>query len=72
VYIFSFFIKRIPLKKSILPVCVASPLITYAFTRIIQFYYEQYKFGFELIIINTLITLLLLIVFSKSENRIEE
>jgi solute:Na+ symporter, SSS family len=65
VYLFSFFIKRVPLKKLILPVCIASPFLTFGVTRLVAWFANGYQFGFELIIVNTLITLLLLIMFSK-------
>jgi Na+/proline symporter len=64
VYLFSFFIPRAPMRKLILPVCIASPFLTYGVTRLVAWLADGYKFGFELIIVNTLITLSLLILFS--------
>jgi len=65
VYLFSFFIPRIPKHHSILPICLVSPLLTFLMTKLISTIWQSYRFGFELIVINSLITLFLLIVFSK-------
>ena len=65
VYLFSFFIRRVPRKRLILPVCVASPLFTYGITCLVERLVNGYVFGFELIILNTLITVGLLLVFSR-------
>lgn len=65
VYLFSFFIPRIPVRFSILPICIASPILTYLITILVSHIWIGYKFGFELIVINSLITLLLLIAFSR-------
>lgn len=66
VYLFSFFIPRVPMRRLILPVCIASPFLTYGVTRLLAWLADGYQFGFELIIVNTLITLSLLILFSGS------
>jgi len=68
VYLFSFFIPRFPKRASILPICLASPFLTFATTKIVSSIWQGYHFGFELIILNSLLTLLLLIVFSKKAN----
>lgn len=65
VYLFSFFIPRIPKRFSILPICLTSPILTFLFTKLAGIMWPGYRFGFELIVINTVITLLLLITFSK-------
>lgn len=65
VFTFSFFINRIPCPKFILPICIASPIITYFLTLLVQILFNGYKFGFELIVLNALITFGLLVIFSK-------
>jgi len=67
VYLFSFFVPRVPSRKSILPVCISSPLLTFLITRLVACWAEGYQFGFELIILNTMITVLLLTLFSKKQ-----
>jgi Na+/proline symporter len=65
VFLFSFFVQRKPFEKLILPICLVSPIFTWLFTLFIQNVAKGYAFGFELIIINALITLLLLTAFSR-------
>lgn len=65
VFIFAFFIPRKPTHKAIMPICIASPILTFAFTQIIQQLNTSYKFGFELIIINFCFTTILLTFFSN-------
>ena len=65
VFTFSFFIKRKPVPKLILPICIASPIFTYLSTLIFNQLFNGYRFGFELIILNTLFTILFLCIFSK-------
>ncbi|MCF8360070.1 MAG: sodium:solute symporter [Prolixibacteraceae bacterium] len=65
VFCFAFFIKRKPISNAIVPICIASPVLTYLITALFKHLVPGYGFGFELIIINTLITVLLLLVFSK-------
>jgi solute:Na+ symporter, SSS family len=67
VYLFSFFVSRIPNQKSILPICIASPLLTFLTTLLVSSIWQAYHFGFELIVINSLLTVLLLILFSKKQ-----
>lgn len=69
VFIFSFFINRKPISWSILPICISAPLLTYLTTIATTYIFPTYKFGFELIIINSLFTLLLLILFSRRESK---
>ncbi len=68
VYLFSFFVPRIPRRKLILPICVLAPLLTYGITRLLFIVMDGYVFGFELIIVNTLLTLALLTLFSSPKN----
>jgi Na+/proline symporter len=67
VFMFSFFIKRIPKHHFILPICIASPIITYLITLISKELFFGYEFGFELIIVNSLLTIMLLTLFSEKE-----
>ncbi len=69
IFIFSFFINRKPGKYSILPTFIASPLITYLITLTVTHLSDGYKFGFELIIINSLITIFILYLFSSTPNK---
>lgn len=65
VFCFAFFFRRRPIRWLIVPACIASPVITYLITVLFKHIANGYSFGFELIIINTLITILLLSFFSK-------
>ena len=66
VFTFSFFSKRIPFVKFILPICILSPIFTYLITLLMSQLSEGYQFGFELIILNACITFILLTFFSKT------
>lgn len=63
VFLFSFFVKRKPHKYFIIPSLIGSPFFTYFISRIVYSAFN-YTFGFELIIINAFITILLLFIFS--------
>lgn len=65
VFTFAFFIHRNPKKKYIVPICIASPIFTYLVTLWFNQVFNGYQFGFELIILNALITLILLSLFSR-------
>jgi Na+/proline symporter len=65
IFLFAFFIKRKPHKFFIIPALIASPFLTYFVSRIVNTAFNNYKFGFELIIINALITIILLLIFSS-------
>ncbi|MDA3818293.1 MAG: sodium:solute symporter [Prolixibacteraceae bacterium] len=69
VFMFSFFIKRIPKHRFILPICIASPIITYLITLISKKLFNGYEFGFELIIVNSLLTIILLTLFSEKSRK---
>ena len=71
VFIFSFFIKRIPKSKFIVPICIASPIITYLATLWFNQVFEGYQFGFELIILNAAITVILLSLFSQKNRNVK-
>ncbi|MDA3880040.1 MAG: sodium:solute symporter [Prolixibacteraceae bacterium] len=72
VFVFSFFIKRIPRQKLILPICILSPIITYTITLLAYKYLNNYEFGFELIIVNSLLTIILLTLFSEKERNVKK
>ncbi|HKK81534.1 MAG TPA: hypothetical protein VJ909_04755, partial [Prolixibacteraceae bacterium] len=65
VFMFSFFVKRIPKHQFILPICITSPIITYIITLLSSKLFNGYEFGFELIIVNSLLTITLLTLFSE-------
>ncbi len=69
VFMFSFFIKRIPKYQFILPICILSPIITYVITLISKEMFFGYEFGFELIIVNSLLTIMLLTLFSEKDTK---
>ncbi|MBN2806353.1 MAG: sodium:solute symporter [Prolixibacteraceae bacterium] len=71
VFIFSFFINREPRRKFIVPICLLSPIFTYLFTLLVKTVWDGYQFGFELIIINGAITILLLIIFSGNKRTVK-
>ena len=72
-YTFGLFIKtRRPIDKIVPYIAILSPVLCYLLDRYSQQLLNGYKFGFELLIINGLITFIALYVFSKKEiNRIE-
>lgn len=72
VFIFSFFINRTPRQKFILPICLLSPIITYVITLLACKYLNNYEFGFELIIVNSLLTILFLTIFSKNARNVKK
>ncbi|HOO84933.1 MAG TPA: sodium:solute symporter [Prolixibacteraceae bacterium] len=65
VFLFVFFSKRIVRRRFVLPICLISPLITWATTLLSERFFNGYKFGFELIVVNTAITYVLLALVSK-------
>ncbi len=71
-YSFGFFIDRNVTDRLTPAICIASPILTF----FINLYSEQlffgYKFGFELLIINGLITFIGLFIFSERQNQVEE
>ena len=72
-YTFGLFIKtRRPIDKIVPYIAILSPVLCYFLDRYSQQLFNGYKFGFELLIINGLITFIALYVFSKKEiNRIK-
>lgn len=65
VFLFAFFSKRQPKNKLILPICLISPLITWLITLLSSHFFDGYRFGFELIVVNTAISYFLLTFASK-------
>ncbi len=71
-FMFSFFIKRKPLKNLILPICIASPVLTFISTVVLSKIIPGYSSGFELIIINAAICLGLLLLFSTKTSNVKK
>ncbi|MFA9390892.1 MAG: sodium:solute symporter [Prolixibacteraceae bacterium] len=69
VFTFSFFVSRIPRLQFIVPICIASPILTYLATIGIGQLLNGYQFGFELIILNALFTIVLLTLFSRKAKK---
>lgn len=65
-YTFGLFLKNKTVHDKLVPiVCVIAPALTFALSTYSEFFFGNYKFDNELIIINGLITFLLLTVISK-------
>lgn len=71
VFAFSFFIPRVPIYKFIVAICLISPIFTYLLTLWFNVLFNGYRFGFELIVVNALITFLLLLLFSKKDHSVK-
>lgn len=67
IFTFAFFTKRNPVRYSIFPVALLAPLATYSITRLVNYWEFSYQFGFELIVVNAIITWLLLLFFSDKK-----
>lgn len=66
-YAFGLFLKR-PVMDKIVPfICIASPIICYVLSENSEKWLGGYKFGFELLILNGLLTFLGLLAISKKE-----
>jgi Na+/proline symporter len=65
VFLFVFFSKRLVKRNFVLPVCLLAPVITWFITLLSERFFNGYKFGFELIVVNTAITYVLLAFVSK-------
>ncbi|MDA3928734.1 MAG: sodium:solute symporter [Prolixibacteraceae bacterium] len=70
VFVFSFFINRTPRRKLIVPICIVAPIFTFLITLLVQYFFNNYKFGFELIIINAVFTLGFLVLFSNKKSNV--
>lgn len=64
-YSFGLFTKKAVTDKLVPPICVLSPAICYVLNEFSQVWFGGYKFGFELLIINGLITFIGLSLISK-------
>jgi hypothetical protein len=64
VFAFSFFIERMPIRWSILPICLFAPVFTWLIVALLQAK-SSYQFGFEIILLNAFIAFSLLFIFSK-------
>ena len=71
-YLFGFFIDRDVTDRLTPAICIASPIITFFINHYSAELFFGYKFGFELLIINGLITFIGLFIFSERRNQVEE
>src|SRR5690554_3615504 len=72
-YAFGLFLKKREVLDKVTPIiCILSPLLTFLIVENSELLFGNYKFDVELIILNGLITLLGLFIFSKKKysNRI--
>ncbi len=69
-YSFGLFTKRKSMDKAVPFIALASPIISYMISRNSEAWFNGYKFGFELLIINGLITFLGLFLFSSQKKHI--
>ena len=72
-YTFGLFVKnRKVIDKAVPFIAVASPVISYLLKRYSQTLFGGYQFGFEILIVNGLLTFLALLLFSRSEKNVAE
>ena len=72
-YTFGLFVKnRKVVDKAVPFIAVASPVISYLLKRYSQTLFGGYQFGFEILIVNGLLTFLALLLFSRSEKNVVE
>ena len=71
-YSFGFFIDRDVVDKLTPAICIASPILTFFINMYSEELFFGYKFGFELLIINGLITFIGLFIFSERRSQSEE
>ncbi|MEM9821137.1 MAG: sodium:solute symporter [Bacteroidota bacterium] len=67
-YAFGFFTKRPILDKYAPIVCIAAPIITFVLNKYSELLFFGYKFGFELLILNGLLTFIGLVFISYQQN----
>jgi len=67
-FAFGFFTKRPILDKYAPLVCIAAPIITYFLNKYSELLFLGYKFGFELLILNGLLTFIGLLLISYQQN----
>ncbi len=71
-YLFGFYIDRAVTDRLTPAICIASPILTFFINHYSAQLFFGYKFGFELLIINGLITFIGLFIFSERRNQVEE
>ncbi len=71
-YLFGFFIDREVTDRLTPAICIASPILTFFINKYSAELFFGYKFGFELLIINGLITFFGLFIFSERQIQVEE
>ncbi len=72
-YTFGLFVKnRKVIDKAVPFIAVASPVISYLLKRYSQTLFGGYQFGFEILIVNGLLTFLALLLFSRHEKNVAE
>ncbi len=69
-YSFGLYTKRIANDKLVPFICILSPVICYVLNSNSKEWFDGYEFGFELLVINGLITLFGLIVISKNNKNL--
>lgn len=67
-FAFGFFIKRDIIDKAMPFIAIGSPIITALIKTNSELIFNGYKIGFELLLINGLITILFMLLFSKKSN----
>jgi solute:Na+ symporter, SSS family len=67
IFLFAFLFSRNIKRWAIFPVFIVSPLLTFLVDWLAKLY-TQYRFGFELIVLNALFTLTFLLLFSQKRN----
>jgi hypothetical protein len=63
-FVFGFFTKRKILDRYVPLICIASPILTFFVNQYSELLFFGYKFSFELLIVNGLITFLGLLIVS--------
>ena len=71
-YLFGFFIDRDVIDRLTPAICIASPILTFLINMYSEELFFGYKFGFELLIINGLITFIGLFIFSERRSESKE
>ncbi len=70
-YAFGLFNKRIVMDKAVPFICIASPIVCYVLSEYSVQLFNGYKFGFELLILNGLLTFMGLLLLSTKKRNIE-
>ncbi|TKG96094.1 sodium:solute symporter [Puteibacter caeruleilacunae] len=64
-FAFSLFMKRACNDRFVPAICILAPILTYVITAVVETIFADFKFGFEVLILNGVITWLGLLLFSK-------